>query len=434
MLRGGEVNNILCMKREGLSTSHISELLGLDRKTVRKYLLAPEVAQYGPRQKRAGKLDPYKPYVEVRLKAGVWNACVLLRELRKEGYEGGYSILKEYLAPRRSEGHQVAVRRFETPPGQQAQVDWGDIGIVEFGTRHQRLSCFVMTLGYSRALFVGIATDQKLATLLKMHEEAFRALGGVPKEILYDRPKTVVTHLDERGEPVLQTAFLDFTRYYGFTPRLCRAYRPQTKGKVESGVGYIRKNFLCGREANSVADLSSQCRVWTAEVANARIHGTTFKVVRDAHQEEQAHLQPLLSQPPYPCDEQEDLLEKRRVARDCYIAYRSNRYSVPFTAVGQDVAVREVEGKLEVLLHGERLTVHPLSLEHHQVIRQEEHHAGIPVTENDRAGGKARITIRAGAPEVEARSLAEYEAIAHEAIAHEAIAHEGTGQEGLGHV
>ena len=123
LLRGKEVSDITELKRQGLSIQTISELMGFDRKTVRKYLLKPETLPvYGPRAKRASKLDTLKPYLEERLKAGVWNACVLMRELRERGYKGGYTILTDWLRPQRQAASVVAVRRFETPPGHQAQA------------------------------------------------------------------------------------------------------------------------------------------------------------------------------------------------------------------------------------------------------------------------------------------------------------------------
>jgi transposase len=282
LLRGAEVKDIQEMKRAGLSVTGISKAIGIDRKTVRKYLDNSKTPTYTPRAPRPRILDPFKPYLDQRLAAGIWNAAVLLRELRERGYKGGYTILTDYLHPLRQEAHRVAVRRFETPPGKQAQVDWGDLGEISFpdGTK-KTLSGFLMILGCSRALFADIATDQTLPTLLGMHEAAFLALGGVPEEILYDNMKTVVLKtltegVDERGEIRWNPTFLDFTRYWGFTPRLCRPYRPQTKGKVESGVKYLRYNFLCGREAADLLDLRGQLGNWLGEVANKRVHGTTL--------------------------------------------------------------------------------------------------------------------------------------------------------------
>jgi transposase len=200
-----------------------------------------------------------------RLQAGVWNATVLLRELRERNYSGGYTILKDWLQPQRKQAESVAVQRFETPPGKQAQADWGHLGSLSEDDWERKLWGFTMTLDYSRRMFASAATDQKLSTLLRMHESAFYEWGAVPDEILYDRMKTVWTGVDERGEIVWNAIFLDFARYWGFTPRLCRPYRAQTKGKVESGVKYVRRNFLCGlqgREPAGLSGLNVELRSW----------------------------------------------------------------------------------------------------------------------------------------------------------------------------
>jgi len=406
------VHDLQQLKRLGLSVSAISTLTGFDRKTVRKYLEEAEpLPVYGPRARRPSKLDPYLPYLEERLSAGVWNSVVLLRELKARGYPGGETILKEYLRPRRRAAREVAVRRFETPPGHQAQVDWGDLGRIEFPDgSHQGLFGFVFTLGYSRAIFCNVATDQRLSTLLALHEAAFEALGGVPHEILYDRMKTVALGGDARGEIQWQPTFLEFARYWGFTPRVCRAYRPQTKGKVESGIRYLRSNFLCGRTATSVPDLRTQLFGWTGEVANRRVHGTTHQVIYEAWLHERPQLQELAGRPPFPFVPE----VTRRVARDAYFNYQGNRYSVPWTAVGCQVGVREVDGQLAIYLGQELLASHPLCRERHQVLTVPAHHAAIPWPPAQGApGGKARLCITVGAPQVEVRSLAVYEALAH---------------------
>jgi transposase len=179
--------------------------------TIRKYLAQPEAAPvYGPRERRPSKLDAFKSYIEERLKAGVWNARVLLRELRKRGYAGSYTILTDWLRPQRESARVVAVRRFETPIGHQAQVDWGHLGTIDIHGKPRQMWGFTFTLGYSRAMMAEAALDQTLGTLLRMHEEAFHQLGGVPEEILYDRMKTVWLRTDDRGEIVWHPVFLDF--------------------------------------------------------------------------------------------------------------------------------------------------------------------------------------------------------------------------------
>jgi len=221
LFRGKDVEEISELKREGLSIQAISQLTGFDRKTIRKYLLKPEGRPvYGPRSAPVSKLELFKPYLKERLQAGVWNAQVLLRELRQRNYSGGYTILTDWLRPQRESARVVAVRRFETPPGKQAQVDWGHLGSLLESGEERMLWGFTMTLGYSRMMMAEAATDQKLGTLLRMHEAAFQQWGCVPEEILYDRMKTVWTGTDERGEIVWNAVFLDFARYWGFTPRL----------------------------------------------------------------------------------------------------------------------------------------------------------------------------------------------------------------------
>ena len=274
MLRGKDVHEVEQMKQMGLSVSAISEMTGYDRKTVRKYLLEPEaVPAYSRRAGQPSKLDPHKPYLQDRLTAGVWNAQVLLREIRQRGYGGGYTILKDWLLPQRAAASVAAVRRFETPPGKQAQVDWGHLGYLDIDGRSHQVWGFTITLGYSRRLWAQAALDQKLGTLLRMHEAAFQEWGAVPEEILYDRMKTVWLGSDERGEVVWHPVFLDFARYWGFKPQLCRPYRAQTKGKIESGVKYVRRNFVCsllGREPACLMDFNSGLRQWVDTVANRR--------------------------------------------------------------------------------------------------------------------------------------------------------------------
>ena len=412
MLRGKDVNDIIELKRQGLSISDISALTGCDPKTIRKYLDNPQTPRYGPRQQRPSRLDPFKPYLQERLAAGVWNAVVLLRELQERGYEGGYTILREFLQPLRTQARVVAVRRFETPPGQQAQADWGDLGDITAGDgTRQKLYGFVMTLGHSRAMFADIATDQKMPSFLRMHEAAFEHLGGVPAEILYDNTKTVVVKaltegVDTRGEVKLNPTFADFARYWGFAPRLCRPYRPQTKGKVENGIGYVRKNFLCGREAHSLEELRTQMRVWTADVANIRVHGTTHRIVQEAWGEEKSALLPLANRRVYPL-----VVETlRRVSRDAYVCYQSNRYSVPWQLAGSHVLVRDVGEQIEILRDGQKLASHTRCSGRHQSVTVSTHHAGIPLSAPK--SGKARLSLTASAPQVEVRSLAVYEALA----------------------
>lgn len=410
LFRGRDVEEINQLKRDGLSILAISNLTGFDRKTIRKYLAVPEPRPiYGPRRAPVSKLAAFEPYLRERLQAGVWNARVLLRELRSRNYAGGYTILTDWLRPQREAARVVAVRRFETPAGKQAQVDWGHLGsLAEDGEDHA-LWGFTMTLGYSRRMMAEAATDQKLGTLLRMHEAAFRELGGVPEEILYDRMKTVWTGTDERGEIIWNAVFLDFARYWGFRPRLCRPYRAQTKGKIESGVKYVRRNFLCGllgREPGNLADLNAELRRWVADVANQRVHGTTHEQVLNRWEEDRVNLQPISGRPAYPYRDD----EQRKVARDAYVSWQGSRYSVPWQYAGKEVWVRQHGGDVEVRYGPERIAVHTPAAKRHQTVTEDEHHRGIPF--GPARTGKTLIHIQQGAPVVEQRPLEAYESLA----------------------
>ena len=416
VLRGSDVNEIQELKRQGLSISQIGALTGFNRRTVRRYLTESAVAAepvpvYGPRAERGSKLDAYKAYLDQRLQSGVWNAAVLLREIKAKGYTGGYSILKDHLHPQRKAARTVAVRRFETPPGHQAQVDWGDVGEIVIAGAKERLSAFVLTLGCSRAQFAGISTDQTLSTLLGMHERAFAELGGVPQEILYDNMKTVVLGRDARGEIEWHPVFLDFAKYWGFTPRACRPYRPQTKGKVEAGIRYLRSSFLLGCTAGSLEELHRHLSHWVWAVANRRVHGTTHQVVLAAWEAEKPFLSLLSGRLPYPYTPK----VTRRVARDAFVSLAGNRYSVPWTAAGLEVSVQVMAGQVEILRGEERLALHALCTGAHQSIVVPEHHADIPLSSST-LSGKTKISIGESsereAPLVEVRSLAAYEALA----------------------
>ena len=410
MLRGRDVEEVIELKRQGLSIRAISRLTGYDRKTIGGYLAEPSSRPvYGPRAPAESKLEPFKAYLKERLQAGVWNGAVLLRELRERNYCGGYTILKDWLQPQRRQAESAAVQRFETPAGKQAQVDWGHLGSLSEDGRERQLWGFTMTLGYSRRMMAAAAMDQKLSTLLRMHEAAFYEWGVVPDEILYDRMKTVWTGVDERGEIVWNAIFLDFARYWGFTPRLCRPYRAQTKGKVESGVKYVRRNFLCGllgREPANLPDLNVQLRWWIAEVANQRVHGTTHEQVMARWEADRAAMRPVNGRPPYPYMDD----EQRTVARDAYVSWKGSRYSVPWCYAGKDVWVRDHGPSVEIRYSAERIAVHAPASRRHQIVTLSHHHVGIPT--HGRQDVKTLIHIAQSAPVVEHRPLAAYENLA----------------------
>jgi transposase len=321
MVGRGEVMDVHEAWVRGKSISEIARLTGRDRKTIRRLL-----REGGPKPRAqravASKLDPYRQYLLGRMLAEdpVSNAEVLFDEIREMGYHGGRSILREFLHPFRELAKEKTTVRFETPPGKQAQVDWGTFQ----KPGRKRVQGFVMTLGWSRTMYLDFSETQALASFLGCHEGAFHSFGGVPEEILYDRTKTVWLRDDERGDPVFHPGLLDFAQHYGFQPRLCRGYRPQTKGKTENGVGYVRKNFWPRvRDYRQAHDLLGLRRRWLDETCNVRVHGTTGE--RPVDRLPLEGLRPAADIPAY----RALVLERRRVARDCFVSYAGSWYSAP---------------------------------------------------------------------------------------------------------
>ena len=234
MLKVGEVKEIYEMKGAGRSIRGIAEDLGIARNTVRRYLNSPEAMRPKPRLPRASKLDPYPGYIDRRLDEGLENCVVLHRELKGLGYDGGYSVLKAYVSPRRRRRQPEATVRFETAPGEQAQVDWGSLAYLgEDGKRH-RIWVFVMTMGWSRACYVELVRRADTAAFIQCHVNAFEYLGGVPRRCLYDNAKVITLGRDEEKQPIWNQRMLDFAPRAGFEARLASltGRRPRARSRA----------------------------------------------------------------------------------------------------------------------------------------------------------------------------------------------------------
>ncbi|HKC73220.1 MAG TPA: IS21 family transposase [Chloroflexota bacterium] len=309
--------------RRGVSISEIARRTGHDRKTIRQRLTAPLLAEQAPRAPRACKIDPYVPYLEQRLAEGVLNAHKLFGEIVARGYPGGESQVKAFVQYRRPARQPEATVRFETAPGQQAQVDWGSFGTIAHEGRHRRLCAFVMTLGWSRMLYLEFTLSMEITWFLRGHLHAFAYFGGAPREVLHDNLKTAVLDRAADGTIHWHPRYLDFANYYGFTPRACRPYRAQTKGKVERGIGYVRGNFWPGVHAEGLADLNAQARLWLDTVANVRRHGTTGVVPFTRLPDE--GLLPLGGKPPYDTS----VVLTRQSTRDGLVSYAGTSTRCP---------------------------------------------------------------------------------------------------------
>jgi transposase len=358
VVRLGEIVMILDLHRQGLSVSAIARRTGLDRKTVRKYVergLEPPI--YGPRQPRATLLDPFSRCLRERVAAfPELTGRRLHRELRDLGYTGGYTRLTDFLRDIRPAAAPGFERRFETAPGQQAQVDFAQFR-TEFSDEPgvvRIVWLFSLVLGHSRMLWARFVARQDLPAVLRCHAAAFEALGGVPAEILYDRMRTAVTGEDTRGIAYNRT-LLECARHYGFLPKACRAYRPQSKGKVERPFRYVREDFFLARGFRNLDDLTAQLRQWLDGVANTRSHATTRRVVAEHFAEEQPSLKPLPAGP-----FRATLRLERRITRDGMVSVDGNLYSVPDSTRRRAVEVHLLADELRIFEENRLVASHPV--------------------------------------------------------------------------
>jgi transposase len=269
---------------QGMTITAIAECLSINERTIRRWIAQGELERdlyeplpLKPRKERASKLDPFKSVIEARLTAYPKLSSVrLLEEIQPAGYTGSYELLVMYVREVRPRPPQAPVLRFETPAGHQTQVDFAEFNFT-WGKRY----ALMVVLGYSRLLWLRFYERQDMRTLFRGLEEAFHFFGGVTHELLFDQMKAVIT-ADLRllgGQLVVNEEFLRFAAHWGFQARACRPYRPQTKGKVERPISYVRDNFIYGREFISDAHLDQERTRWL-ERANSRVHGTTKEVPR----------------------------------------------------------------------------------------------------------------------------------------------------------
>jgi transposase len=367
--RKGEWHMLRAMRNEGVSISEMARRVGLDRKTVQRVLSAQSWPDDDARVrvKRPSKLDPFKGYIQARLAKAPLSAVRLYEEIRVQGYVGRMSILKEYVHAIKEEERLRAVVRFETMPGEQSQVDWAKVGSIEADGEHRPVYAFVMVLGYSRMRFVTFSHTMDLHTLMRCHIEAFGYFGGHTRELLYDNLKTVITRPKTAETPaIVNRAFADFAGYYGFRVGACAPYRAQTKGKVERLVGFVKNSFCLGREFADLGEMKRAGRAWCDKV-NTRVHGTTGKVPAEEWSKE--GLIPIAGR-----DYDTSRVLLRMVARDCFISYEGNRYSVPYQLARRSVVVRDADdGRLRVFFGDEPVADHPKAIGKRQVVLDPDH-------------------------------------------------------------
>ena len=376
-------------RAEGAFITDIATELGVHPKTVSRAL--KRGSEPAPRRAGRGqtKLSPYHEAIDQWLQEGVWNASVIFRQLKAIGYEGGYTMVRLYIQPKRTLRPKGTVR-YETPPGEQLQHDWGEIRL-EIGGQWQTVYLSVNVLGYSRALHVLAMPSQDAEHTYESLIQSLAYFGGVPRTVLVDNQKAAV--LDwQGGQARFNPRFRELGKHLGFVPKACRPRRAQTKGKVERMVRYVKENALAGSPAfDSFAELNSYLTWWCNEVANQRCHADLKEMIGERWQAEKAILQAL---PRVRFDTAYQV--SRQVSLDAYVSWQGCRYSVPGHLAGEVVRLRvTLDGALEV---------------HHRQAGVVAHHCVAPATQRTVTVSEHHAPLWA-AVRVDERQLGEYAAL-----------------------
>jgi transposase len=373
VLERGEVQAIHALAGQGWAVKRISRELGLARNTVRAWLRRGvdwEPERMGRPPALSGE---DQAWVRERFRAGVRNGDVLRQELAEQGLEVSLRTVERVVEDLREEAADTerATLRFETPPGRQMQIDFGEKWLRVAGERVKAF-VFVATLGHSRRLFVQAHPAARQAHWLAGLEASLQHFGGVPQECLVDNARALV--LRWAGDhPVFHPEFEAFCRHWGMKPRACRPYRARTKGKVESGVKYVKGNALGRLEFESWEALEGHLLCWMRDVADPREHGTTHERPIDRFEVERLALRPLTGQPPY----RPVRREARKVASDAFVELDTNRYSVPCQLVGQPVTVEVADGRVRILWKGDVAAEHPVARGRHRQTLDPDHIASL---------------------------------------------------------
>jgi transposase len=322
----------------------IATELGVHHETVERAIESDRFVRT-QRQFRPSMLDPYKPFIgETLEKHPRLRATRIYEMVRSRGYAGGYTPVRRYVGSVRPATKAEAFLKLTTLPGEQAQVDWGHFGKIQIGAATRSLSCFVLVLSWSRAMFARFTLDQTLETFLLGHALAFERLGGVPRRILYDNLKSVV--IERIGEHIrFHPQILECAGHYHFAPVPCAPYRGNEKGKVERTIQYLRHGFFAARRFSSVQDLNRQLDEWIERIAHARpVPGDpSRRPVGDALIEERPRLLPLPAAR-FECDHVRPIASGKQP----YVRFDRNDYSIPHDRIRQPLTLIASETEIRI--------------------------------------------------------------------------------------
>jgi len=328
---------------EGLNINQIAQKMLLTDRTVAKWLA---LDRYEARRNkgRSGKLDPHKAKIRSWLEKYPYSAQQIFQRLSEGGdYHGGYTIVKDYVRKVRPRPPK-AYLSLSFAPGESAQVDWGHCGTVAVGNTKRNLSVFVMVLSYSRQMYIEFTLSQKQEHFLGCHQNAFEYFGGVPQSIMVDNLKSAVLEHKRGQTPRWNPCYAAFASDYGFDIAACNPRSPQEKGRVENAVGYVKKNFLAGRDFKDFAHIGPAARRWLDQTANRRVHRATGKTPHALWEQEKAQLLPLPLNTPSAARGL-----RQRATGTFRLSIDTNRYSVPAEYAGH---------YLDVHLYAEKILIH----------------------------------------------------------------------------
>jgi len=353
-------------KNDGLTAQQIATELVLDVRTVDKWL---HEAQYRPRRTahRPSKLDPFKDDIVRMLERHAYTATQIFQQIREQGFDGQYTIVKAYVRKVRPTKHK-AFLKLSFAPGECAQVDWGSYGSVNVGNTRRRLSFFVMVLCYSRMMYVEFTVSQTMEHFLGCHQNAFECFGKVPSKIMVDNLKSAVLKRIVGQAPVFNPKYLDFANHYGFTIAACNVGKGNEKGRVENGVGYVKKNLLAGLDIPDLAAIHPAAKDWLDTVANVRIHGETREKPVIRFEKERAYLNPL---PRHRFDIA--TVSQVRASRQFRVVVDTNRYSVPAEYAGCPLTLKTYPDRICLYSDNKLIARHARSYHRHQDIEDPDH-------------------------------------------------------------
>ncbi|AEE48391.1 IS21 family transposase [Haliscomenobacter hydrossis] len=351
----------------GLSRRKIAEQLGIHRKVIKRIEFGSDSSGLIKGYTRSKQLKAYEGQIQTWLDQDLTGELIYQKLVKEHGLQTSYSTVNRTIRSLKAD-HESFVP-MQCLAGEEAQVDFGYLGLFDReGASRVKIWVFCAVLSHSRLGYFEAVTDQSVETFIRCHIHAFEFFCGVPRLVRLDNLKSGVTTPDFY-EPLIQEQYASFLAHYGAGAVPCRVRTPEHKGKVESGVKYVKKNFLLGLDQRNFSSLSTDLRTWTDTVANRRVHGTTKRVPLQMWQQvEKSALGPL------PAQRYEFYhVEERKVTRFGHVIFRNNYYSVPYTLVGQTLRLFTNGTFLRISEQGQEVALHLLNNDKGQYVTQNGH-------------------------------------------------------------